>query len=523
MRPGRSPAACLLALAALVGAPRDAAPQDAAAPPAAMPVAPDPGPARVTRRDLALALRAFEQAWRAQPPEDVAVRREVAAQVSRATLAFFVGAGTTAVDGLHAATWRVEGRGPWTPQHAALARTRVRLPAVSVVPEGPTTRLDGIEPVLGSIAPVPRPWPVVRAFGVWSRPGRCGGVDRGGGTFSQFLTWDGTPTVLPSRALHSVSSDRCDGIRPLAVRLTTEGDPAVDVTVYGETCVVHGDPRPRLAGAQARLAAVPTTVAAPTGVRPTLARYVGRIANALRNEVDEILVDVPDELRRLEDGLAGLEAAARTGTAYRPGRGELAGDHHRVTASGATYRVFVPPLPQGGRPGPLPLVVALHGMGGSEDMFFEAYGAGEALRQTAARGWVLASPEDVKATVAVVEDLRALLTIDAGRVYGVGHSMGAGALWRTAMAHPDLFAAFAPIAGGWMSVGVPTWSALAATPVLAITAAHDFGRAMTERTARTAKEQGVPVELRVLPDLDHLLVVGEALPAVFAFFDGNSR
>ena len=492
------------------------------------PIAPrDDGPSRVTRRDLALALRSFEETWRAAPPTDAATRRAVAALVSRATMAFFLGAGANALDGLHEAAWLLADAQPpfprpWTTVSAALARTRVRLPAVSVLPDEPWTRMQLVEARLVALPPLPQPWPAVRATGFWTLPRRCGGNDRGCGTVAEALVWDGRPATLSSRSVNQGRSDRCEGIRVLTVILT-EGDAPFGVGLWGETCVVHGDPAPRIAVVKARLAAVPAAVAAPPGLRPTLERFVARIERALRDEVDEVLVDVPDELRRLEEGVAALEAAARTGTAVRLDRAALAGDHHRVTASRKPYRVWVPTAEPDRPPGPLPLVIALHGMGGTEDMFFEAYGAGEAVRQAQARGVVLAAPDDVDAAADVVEDLRTLLPIDAARVYGVGHSMGAGALLRAAVRQPDLFAALAPIAGGWMSVASPTWSVLATTPVLAVTAEQDFGRAITERTARAAKAAGVPVDLRVLADLDHLLVVGEALPGVFAFFDGKAR
>lgn len=546
-------AAALVAVAAL-GAPRPLAAEDAppTPPPPAKPdprpdptpdprpapapdARPDPkliaprddGPSRVTRRDLALALRAFEYAWRDAPPTDAETRRAVAALVSRATMAFFLGAGANAVDGLNEATWRVVDtqspfQRPWTAGYAALARTRVRLPAVSVLPDEPWTRMRFVEARLVAMAPLPQPWPVVRATGFWTLPPRCGGNNRGCGTVAEALVWDGRPATLSSRALNPGSSERCEGLRALTVILT-EGEEPFGVGVWGETCVVHGDPSPRIAAAKARLAAVPAAVAAPPGLRPTLARFATRMERALRDEVDEVLVDVPDELRRLEEGVAALEAAARAGTAVRLDRAALAGDHHRVTAAGRPYRVWVPPAAPDRPPGPLPLVIALHGMGGTEDMFFEAYGAGEALRQAQTRGVVLAAPDDVDTAAEVVDDLRTLLPIDPDRVYGVGHSMGAGALLRAAVRQPDLFAALAPIAGGWMSVTSPTWSVLTATPVLAVTAEQDFGRAITERTARAAKAAGVPVDLRVLADLDHLLVVGEALPGIFAFFDGKAR
>ena len=40
----------------------------------------------------------------------------------------------------------------------------------------------------------------------------------------------------------------------------------------------------------------------------------------------------------------------------------------------------------------VPLVLALHGAGGSENMFFDGYGDGKVARLCAERGWLLAAP-----------------------------------------------------------------------------------------------------------------------------------
>ncbi|UCB51720.1 MAG: alpha/beta fold hydrolase, partial [Candidatus Zixiibacteriota bacterium] len=50
----------------------------------------------------------------------------------------------------------------------------------------------------------------------------------------------------------------------------------------------------------------------------------------------------------------------------------------------------------------------------------------------------------------VLDQVRATFPIDAYRVYVTGHSMGGHGTWHIALAHPDLFAAAAPLAG-WTS------------------------------------------------------------------------
>ena len=49
--------------------------------------------------------------------------------------------------------------------------------------------------------------------------------------------------------------------------------------------------------------------------------------------------------------------------------------------------------PRGAAKGkPLPLVIALHGAGGSENMFFDAYGNGKIVDLCRKRGWLLVAP-----------------------------------------------------------------------------------------------------------------------------------
>jgi dienelactone hydrolase len=145
------------------------------------------------------------------------------------------------------------------------------------------------------------------------------------------------------------------------------------------------------------------------------------------------------------------------------------------------------------------------------------------VRLARERGWILAAPDDSDASIAVVEDVRSFLPVDGARIYLTGHSMGGGAVWKAAVERPDLWAAVAPVSGAWMSVAVPTWSAMGSLPVLSVTASRDFSRAGAERTATAAAKAGVPVTSRVLEGLDHLLVVGASLPEVFAFFERHRR
>ena len=466
----------------------------------------DPKPLQANRRDLALHLERLETAIRSKHDAFEAQKAQVASLVTRATMAFFAQNGALALDALGEARAAILGR-PWDVEAAARNRVRLVVPPVVVrAAEGPTTvevRLEALgAPPSGGV-------PLVR-WAAWS-----GGDPRTISAAMPFAAW----AALPLRTW-TVPLD-AKGRIDLDVVLDTPANVAAGVEhrVRGACCVVDASVPGRFAAVQKALEGVhDVPTGTPAGVRPTLERLSTRIALALRGEVGDVIPDVAEELRRLELGVEGLAAAAAARRPYHPQRTALEGDTHRATGHGRPYRLYVP-VPGSKKPSTPPLIVALHGAGGNEDMYFEAYGGGEAVRQAEQRGWILASPESAKDAVEVVEDLQTLLAIDMRRVYLTGHSMGAGAAWSAAVARPDLWTALAPVAGGWMATSAPSWAGLTKMPVLAVTGEKDFSRAMAERTAAQAKAAGVPVEQRTVPGLDHLLVVGETLPEVFAFFE----
>ncbi len=103
---------------------------------------------------------------------------------------------------------------------------------------------------------------------------------------------------------------------------------------------------------------------------------------------------------------------------------------------------------------PVPLIIALHGAGGDENMFVDAYGAGVLASMALAANAILvtpattpfaASPENFDSLMTV---LRSEYRVNGGRVYLLGHSMGATAAARLAQLRPQQIAAVACIAGG---------------------------------------------------------------------------
>ncbi len=103
---------------------------------------------------------------------------------------------------------------------------------------------------------------------------------------------------------------------------------------------------------------------------------------------------------------------------------------------------------------PVPVVIALHGAGGDENMFADSYGAGllpqmaiaaNAIVVTPATTLFSAAPENFDSLMTV---LRAEYRINGARIYVIGHSMGAGAAARLAQQRPEQLAAVACLSGG---------------------------------------------------------------------------
>ncbi len=133
--------------------------------------------------------------------------------------------------------------------------------------------------------------------------------------------------------------------------------------------------------------------------------------------------------------------------------------------------MYVPSKYDGSRA--FPLIIALHGLGGTEDSFFDGYekafpplaerhgyivAAPLGYRVDGSYGWGLGTPPadpttrrvQERSEADVMEVLRLVrqqYTIDENRIYLAGHSMGAIGTWRIAPKYPDLFAAIATFSG----------------------------------------------------------------------------
>ncbi len=147
--------------------------------------------------------------------------------------------------------------------------------------------------------------------------------------------------------------------------------------------------------------------------------------------------------------------------------------HYRLDAADEImpYRIFVPTSYSAKKP--LPLIVALHGLGATEDSFFESYG-GTLPKLAEQRGYIIAAPlgyrvdggygvalgggggdpavvrsralseQDVMQVLAAVRERYA---IDERRIYLMGHSMGAIGTWAIAAKTPAQWSALGVFSG----------------------------------------------------------------------------
>ncbi len=205
------------------------------------------------------------------------------------------------------------------------------------------------------------------------------------------------------------------------------------------------------------------------------------------------------------------------------------GDAWRALAVGSSevpFRVFAPPARD--RHAASPLVIALHGLGGDENMFMDAYGAGVIKQLAAEKGFIVVSPltypiaGDAALLDALIDETATCYTIDRDRIYLIGHSLGAGAAMGLAMARKDRIAAACCIAGGGVS------RAKGAPPMLIIAADLDAlagaGAAVRgAKEAEKARANGAAIEYRIMKDWGHTLCVGPALPDAIDWLLAHSR
>jgi len=164
---------------------------------------------------------------------------------------------------------------------------------------------------------------------------------------------------------------------------------------------------------------------------------------------------------------------------------------------------------------PLTCVVALHGAGGSENLFCEGHGA-LAPKLAAQKGWLLVSPLNGP-NDELIEKLSAWHPIDKNRLVTVGHSMGAANATAWGARKPQQLRAVAALGGGGRAGKGEVWQKL---PYFIGIGDKDFAFSGAKSLSEALRQAGNPsVTLKIYPGLEHLTVVQACLPDVFAFFE----
>jgi len=173
------------------------------------------------------------------------------------------------------------------------------------------------------------------------------------------------------------------------------------------------------------------------------------------------------------------------------------------------------------RPEPMPLVIAFHGAGGSENMFFETYGAGRLIELCRERGWIVVAPRQgigglTMGIDKMIEMLAEQMPIDRSRVLLIGHSMGAAQAIQQVSTYPKNVRAVAAIGGG----GQPTPSdALVTIPFFVAAGEKDFGLPRAKALATTLRALGATVDYQEVKEVEHMVIVQAVLDDVMRFFD----
>lgn len=222
--------------------------------------------------------------------------------------------------------------------------------------------------------------------------------------------------------------------------------------------------------------------------------------------LDELAAVIPNELEHLERG-------------QDPYTG-VAGDFwltFDVGGAPVPMRLYKPDRPVIDPGEAMPLVIALHGAGGDENLWADGYGGGIMVALAQREGFVLVAPQaPITAAFegffdAIVDAASRWQRIDKTRIYVVGHSMGGGVAAAWAKSRTNQIAAVCTIAGIGQFRGTRSLP-----PTLIIAGELDplITPAIAKRDADAAKAAGLPIEYREIANYGHTLVVAKAAPQV---------
>ncbi len=350
---------------------------------------------------------------------------------------------------------------------------------------------------------------------------------------SVLKTLDGLePDFMTNAAVIEIRAPEIeDGNYKLEVKLkAAEGEPIV------RTMAVHIERglAAQAAAAKARLEKIKAALSAKKqdALLTSLASAEYRVAlvdMASASEINFERINFRDQINDANAMLDDLEAnrdplAARRGDfkkAYRS----------KVDNTLQPYRVFIPASYD--RSKAHPLIIALHGMGGDENSYFDSYKNGAFKVEAEQRGYIVACPKGREPAsmyigtaeqdvLDVIAEIRRAYNIDADRIYVTGHSMGGFGSWSIAMNHPEVFAAIAPIAGGGNPIGMKK---IAHIPQLVVHGDNDktVPVARSRTMVAAAKNFGTEIKYIEIPGGNHIDIAAATFKDVFDWFDAHRR
>jgi poly(3-hydroxybutyrate) depolymerase len=283
---------------------------------------------------------------------------------------------------------------------------------------------------------------------------------------------------------------------------------------------------------------------APEPLRAEILFPVDRMKNVNRGRLELRTFDPDRDLAAAETVAAAVKAgkdpfAGRTGDIRR---------HYRLEAANEIlpYRTYVPTTYTGAKA--FPLIIALHGLGGTEDAFFDNYekklpplaeshgyivASPLGYRVDGSYGWGLGTPPadpNTKRTqdfseqdvMQVLARMQQLYKIDTNRIYLMGHSMGAIGTWKIAPKYPNMWAAIAAFSGS----GAPdTLERIATVPEFIVHGDADPTVNVAGSRAMVAKLKTLGTDFKYVevPGGVHSDVVAPNIAGAIDFFDAHKK
>ncbi|MEN3001259.1 MAG: alpha/beta fold hydrolase [Armatimonadota bacterium] len=453
-----------------------------------------PGASQLTRADLAIKLIEMETCWEAHR-HSLPARQRATRPLSEALVAFFAGRFSSLAQNLTLACLMLESETPPTPEKLYAGSIGVRLPRVvdkEALDRGeltPQIELFAYYEATKPDTPLQLRWKVIDS---------------------------GMKRTISEGTLENPGA----GATATLLARVPEGDYEVHFEIRLDKQVVRQwrQPVSVIANLAARLAALDQATKASNDFDPLEQATVQNALEVLHNAQQGVHPETFYPLLRLLRFAEQVVARRKEG---KPGWQPAPGDYWMAIPyreRRVVFRLFVPPQFAANRP--IPLVVALHGAGGNEHLFFDGYGLGIVLKEAEKRGWAVIAPRAEMGLAHIggaLEAAQKLLPIDSERIYLMGHSMGGAHSFAAIAQFPDKFRAVAIFAGAGQPTQVPT-----DLPILLTVGEQEL--AMLKNNVENAYRRLQAMNLKVLEykkyeGCDHLMIVREAMGDAFAFFD----